>query len=856
MRVVWWLCVIAIALPSVAFGQAERGVAATGVVVDSSGGVVPGAAVDLTPASGAGPASRHTTTDSVGNFRFEHAMPGRYVVRAVLDGFDPTTLSLTVGTRAPAPMRLTLVVAGVVQSATVTGSSLEANTSASGNLDTIAADQATLENLPVFDEDHVAMMSRFLDSSAIGTNGVALVVDGTEANSVGVSPSAIKEIKINQDPYSAEFSRPGRGRIEVITKAGSDAFHGTANVIFRDASMAARDPFATEKTPDQKRTFEGYLSGPIGDGKRSSFVASGSRIERDSSAFVHAVGVDGLIQGVIANPTRETDLSGSVSFQKSDKTTMTFRVSYEADTEAGARAGGLTLPEGAVHIDSGESQVFYTLNTIITDHLLHQTAIRYGQEFDDIKGVSAAPRVVVQDSFIAGGAQQDWLRTEHHGTLTDAFTWTRANHTVKAGVNIPDWSRRRFDDKTNTAGTFYFSNLPQYEAGLPYAFIQQQGNGHQAFLEKVVGVFAQDEIQVTPQLTTTVGLRYYWQNYFHDNNNFAPRASVAWAPGGLSRTIVRGGLGLFYDRSGPLVINDLLTSRAGLLKRYVISDPGYPDPLPPGQLLEAQPSNVTELAPDVHIPSTLQYSAGVERQLGRATTISVTYTGMRGHSLFFSRDVNAPPPPLYDGRLDASLGVFRQIESRGRLTSQSVQVTFRGRVTRVFNGQLQYSFGRARNNTSGVSWFPANDYDLSGEWARADFDREHAFEGLGTFRLGPATQFGVSVSLSTGKPYTMFAGEDLYGNARGTARPAGIPRNSLIGPGYEGVDLRLARDFTLHPRSKPNDPWMLTVGLDAFNVLNHTNFTSYVGTVTSPLFGQATAAFPPRRLQLSVRTRF
>ena len=180
----------------------------------------------------------------------------------------------------------------------------------------------------------------------------------------------------------------------------------------------------------------------------------------------------------------------------------------------------------------------------------------------------------------------------------------------------------------------------------------------------------------------------------------------------------------------------------------------------------------------------------------------------------------------------------------------------RGRVTRVFTGQLQYSFGRARNNTSGVNWFPANDYDLSGEWARADFDREHAFEGLGTFRLGAATQFGVSASLSTGKPYTMLAGEDLYGNARGTARPAGVPRNSLIGPGYEGVDMRVSRDFTLHPRSKPNDPWVLTVGLDAFNVLNHTNFTSYLGTVTSPLFGSATSAFPPRRLQLSVRTKF
>ncbi len=596
MRVVWWLCVIAIALPSVAFGQAERGVVATGVVVDSSGGVVPGAAVDLTPAasaSGTELASRHTTTDSVGRFRFEHVTPGRYVVRAVLEGFDATNLQLTVGTHPPAAMRLTLVVAGVVQSATVTGSSLQADTSASGNLDAIATDQATLENLPVFDEDYVGMMSRFLDASAIGTNGVALVVDGTEATSVGVSPSAIKQIKINQDPYSAEFSRPGRGRIEVITKAGSDAFHGTANVIFRDASMAARDPFATEKTPDQKRTFEGYLSGPIGDGKRSSFVASGSRIEQDTSAFVHAAGVDGLIQGVIANPTRETDLSGSVSFQKSDKTTMTFRVSYEADTQAGGRAGGLTLPEGAVHIDSGESQVFYTLNTIITTTCCTRQRFGTGRSSTTSRA-SPPPHGSSSRTASSPAALSRTGAARHHGTLTNAFTWTRANHTVKAGVNIPDWSRRRFDDKTNTAGTFYFSNLPQYEAGLPYTFIQQQGNGHQAFLEKVVGLFAQDEIQATPQLTATVGLRYYWQNYFQDSNNFAPRASTAWAPGGLSRTIVRGGLGVFYDRSGPLVINDLLTSRAGLLKRYVISDPGYPDPLPPGQPLEAQPSNVTE----------------------------------------------------------------------------------------------------------------------------------------------------------------------------------------------------------------------------------------------------------------------
>jgi hypothetical protein len=288
----------------------------------------------------------------------------------------------------------------------------------------------------------------------------------------------------------------------------------------------------------------------------------------------------------------------------------------------------------------------------------------------------------------------------------------------------------------------------------------------------------------------------------------------------------------------------------------VITDPGYPDPLGPGQSLDAQPSNVVQLAPGVHIPSTLQYSIGLERQVGRASAVSVTYTGMRGYSLFMSRDINSPIPPLYDGRPDPAVGVVRQIESTGRLTSQSLQLMLRGRVTRAFDGQLQYTFGHALNNTSGVSWFPANDYDLSGEWSRADFDREHAFEGIGTFRLGAATQFGVAASLSTGRPYSLLAGEDLYANARGTARPAGIPRNSLTGPGYARVDVRLSHDVTLRARSKPNDPWTLTLGVDAFNVLNHTNFTSYVGTVTSPLFGQATSAQPPRRVQFSLRTKF
>ena len=108
-------------------------------------------------------------------------------------------------------------------------------------------------------------------------------------------------------------------------------------------------------------------------------------------------------------------------------------------------------------------------------------------------------------------------------------------------------------------------------------------NGHVAFLEKVVGLFVQDKLRVSPKLSTTVGLRYDWQNYFHDDNNFAARGSFAFAPVAGGRTVIRGGAGVFYDRSGPRPIQDILRYDGVRLLRYVVVDPGFPDPFPSGQ---------------------------------------------------------------------------------------------------------------------------------------------------------------------------------------------------------------------------------------------------------------------------------
>ena len=253
-------------------------------------------------------------------------------------------------------------------------------------------------------------------------------------------------------------------------------------------------------------------------------------------------------------------------------------------------------------------------------------------------------------------------------------------------------------------------------------------------LEKQVGTYIKDDWQARPGLSLSFGLRYDWQNYFHDNNNVAPRFSVAYAPGNKKTNVLRAGIGVFNDRSGPVVIADVLHSQPGGLIRYVITDPGYPDPFASAAAAASQPPSIVRLAPDVQIPQTLQYSVGLDHQLQKTLTLSLTYTGARGYHLFRSRDVNAPPPPLYLARPDPAYGVVRQVESTGRQETDSLQVTVRGKVTRWFNGQMQYTLSRGDNDTNGIGSFPANDYDLSGEWARADFDRRHRFILLGRTR--------------------------------------------------------------------------------------------------------------------------
>jgi outer membrane receptor protein involved in Fe transport len=817
----------------------------SGTIQDQTGGMLAGAQVVL--AGPAGTPERTATTDGSGVFRFDGVAAGAWVLRASYEGFEPATLRLRVGPKPPGRQKIVLAIANLKEEITV-GDQAGVNTAAGQNRDAISVDQKMLADLPAFDRNYLDAVSRLLDPGAAGTAGTTLVVDGMEARKVGVSASAIQQIKINQNPYAAEFARPGGGRIEVVTRSGADAYHGEFNFTFRDARLDAKNAFAETRPPEQKRIVEGSLGGPLGHG-RNSFLVTLNREEQDLQAIVFALDPSGQVRANVPTPQRTLEISGTITHPIGKTHTMSVRTTLTREGSQNDGVGGTSLPEVASNASDHEEQVVFSLQTMVTPKLVNQFRLLAGQDHQSTVSLSQRPRIVVLDAFTGGGGQSDVFETEHHVTLNETLAWSAGRHMVKTGFAIPDWSRRGFDDRSNFGGTFSFSTLDDYLAGRPYSFSQQRGDGHLVFIQKVVGAFAQDDITVRRNLSVALGLRYDWLSFFGDANNVVPRASFAWAPGKKADTVVRGGIGIFNDRAGTGPISDVLHSQQGRLFRYVLLNPGYPDPTG-GTPLASEPTSLVELSPDLNIPYTLQFSLGIERQIAKGTTVAVNYTGARGYDLFRSLDVNAPPPPLYLARVDPTHGVIRQIQSNGRLVSHSLQMTVRGKITRFFNGSIQYVLGRAMNDTNGIGSMPANNYDLSGEWARANSDQRHRFDLLGSFKPGPWFTLGVALSVRSGRPYNLTLGRDVYNTGSANARPAGVARNSLEGPGSAQLDLKWSHEF---PLKKADDEGpKLTIGLDAFNVLNRVNYSGYVGNLSSPFFGRAIAAQPPRRLQLSV----
>lgn len=813
---------------------------------------MPGATVQITNAGGKLVSS--TTSDSSGSFQLRSMQSGVVTLTVTRAGFRLSTRPLRLGAGPIPKLTVTLSLADVSTTVEVQSgdAAAEVSTEADRNQSAEVFDRGVLNQVPIFDNDYITTLSRFLNPDSTGTNGISLVVNGIEANGPGVPPSAIKSVTINQNPYSALFARPGRARLELTTEGGTPQLHGSATFLFRDSVFDAKNHFASVKPAERRVYGDGSLTGPLDQSARTTFLI-GMELDRDDQqSIVFAATPDGIVNANVPFPQRHVFVSGRGFRTYGDGNQFWIGYSYENRSVDNAGVGGTVL------LSAGTNTRFFEHEINVQDtHIFGKNAVNVlhflvGQNTNGTSSLNTLPQLIVSGSFTGGGAQADLRRTENHFDGTDVVTITHGKQQFKFGIDVPDISRRAFENNTYRQGTYSFSSLAAYTAHQPFSYLEQSGPSRVTFVEKTVAGIFEDTVQFTPRLTAVAGLRYYWQNYFHSvGHNLAPRLDLNFAPSSKIHTVLRAGAGLFFDRSGPLPISDLLLFDGSHLQRRLVLHPSYPAT---STEISGTPTSLVALDPRSIIPHSLQFSFGVEQQVTRSSTVTVNYIGFRGMDLFRSIDANAPLPPVFAARPNASLGQLRQIQSEGHSKSDAMEITFRGRPVSWFSGQMQYALTKSYNNTSGITYFPAASYAPDADWARSDNDRRHKFDMLGTAHVSHGFLVGTALSVYSGLPINVTTGNDNNNDGLALDRPLITPRNSFHGPGYLDLDLNLSREFALTHAVK--NPPTLAVTLNGFNVINHTNPTGYVGVVSSPFFGKSVAALPPRRLQLNVQVRF
>jgi hypothetical protein len=844
--------------------MAQDALSVRGEVLDSTGAAVVGAAVKLI-AKGASVAQ--TQTDPKGNFSFFGLSVGDFVVTVPsFSGFAARTVPLHL-IRNVTGLSVTLALASVSQEITVSGDQA-LSTDPSANRDTVTVTGNDLRKLPVFDMDYISTLSSFLDASSGSSGGVTLIVDGIEMKSVGVSPSAIQEVRINNDPYSAEFNRPGRGRIEITTKPGSPEYHGEFNFLFRDAIFNAKNYFAVTRPPEARRLFEGHFTGPIGGGGHTTFIASGEYGQRDTAVAVDAIGLNGPIDENVLTPQRNSQAALRVTHDFSPAHRLQVGYNFEYSTDINSGVGGIVLPEAGSNSDSREDDLIFNDRIIVNPHIVNQLLVTFEKDEDVTRSVTNAQAIQVSGSFVGGGAQADLARTENTIHVNEVVSWSHGNHYIRFGAQLPQFSKRAVDDHTNRLGTLSYASLADYQPissaaypGAPYVFTQQQGIGRGLYWANEVGAFFQDQIKITAKLQASLGVRYDWQTYVSDNNNLAPRVSLAYASG-KGKTILRAGSGIFYDRTGGDFPATFKLHDGLVLDTVQLQNPTAQQlqQLGAGASFSALPSNVVRMAANARSPYTIQSSFTVERQFKKKTTFTAGYRNSIQIKSFRSRDANAPilpPNPSLTAdypRPNPGFGQIQQIESGGRQLVNALDLSVRSQ-SRWFSGQAQYTLSRAESNTNGIRGFPQDQYNPNAEWGRTNSDRLHAFNLLGNINPDHWLTLGVSATLYSGTPYTETTGNDDFHTGLGNARPAGVGRNSLRAGGTADLDLIWDHDFQL-TKASGDKAKVLTAGVSAFNVLNHANFSGYIGALTSSRFMQPTSAQAGRQMQLSVGYRF
>ncbi|HXJ38020.1 MAG TPA: carboxypeptidase regulatory-like domain-containing protein, partial [Bryobacteraceae bacterium] len=486
----------------------------TGVVLDPSEARIVGASVFLVSGN---KETMQSHTDGLGEFRFD-VVPGSYQLRVEHEGFETQHKRVNAQTRAPAPLSIAMTIAEVKETLTIGDENHEVSIESDENLNTIRLGPEQLADLPLINGDIIAALQGLAGLSPFGSGGTSVIVDGVPTSEHRIPLSEILEVSINKNPYSAEFARPGKARIEIITKSGSSKYHGAVSLTLRDYHLDARNAFAEVRQPQERRQLDANFSGPVHGNKRETFSLVFARIGDDLEPSVYAIGVTGPIIENASRSQRSTYVSGQY-VRRRGESALSLRYSHFDWSDKGEGTGGFVLPGAGAASTSRYDQFFSSFRGAITPKLVNELAVRLRTEDSaSISLVTGVPKIVVLDAFTGGSAQVNTTGTDNRIELTDTATWSWGRHLLKTGINVPSLSRAGSDDQSNSNGTFYFSSLRDYASGRPFSFVGQAGNGHLIFWEKQVGAFVQDDVKLRRNLMVSIGMRYDWQNYGPNNH--------------------------------------------------------------------------------------------------------------------------------------------------------------------------------------------------------------------------------------------------------------------------------------------------------------------------------------------------
>ena len=844
-----------------------------GVLTDDSGAVIPAAMVTITNTAG----KHEAQSQADGTYTQVGLPPGDYTVSLSFPGFSPFSKQVTVSAGGVVQVPIQLSVVAEKQEITVKGEpGPSVSVEPDNNATALVIKGADLMALPD-DPDDLADALQALAGPGAGPNGGAIYIDGFSGGQLPPKES-IREIRINQNPFSAEYDKLGFGRIEILTRPGSDHYRGTLFYNDTDSIWDSRNPFASNKPPFSTRNFGGNVGGPVNH--KMSFNLDFQRRDVQNNAITNAFYVDPTSFAVthltnsLVTPTNNTTITPRIDYAITDKHTLTMRFEERLNNQNNEGFGQRTLPPGysvpgfpndVAYNSSGDAQnLMLTETSILSPRMVNETRFQFTRNWTDTPG-NLVPQLIVANEFSVGGngigARSDLAR---HFELTNTSTATIGPHTFHFGVRV----RHDSDQSQNQQGfngAFEFlggngvTSLQQYisflqltQQGLSQTQIQAMGDGPSKF--SIQGgissismgkwdeaPFFQDDWKVRPNITLSLGLRYEVQTLVHDYRDWAPRIGFAWAPGsakkGPQKTVFRGGIGIFYDRIsfGPFE-SAILNNGVNQLD-YTVDYPTFFPNIPSLSSLNPGTNQIYLVDPKLRADYSIQTAIGVERQLPHSTTVAVTYTNNRSNHISQTVPINTPLPGTYNYQLPLgptngiypygySAGDLIEYESGGLLKQNILMVNFNTRFSRAVSLQGNYQYTHA-NDLPGS---PTNPYNFAQDWGTSNLNRRSNFTVIGSIQAPGKIVVAPTIVARSGAPYDVTVGQDIYGD-NGSARALFATAGAACGvngvvctplgnfsTNYNGVLNGAATPANLVPRNYLTMAGMVSVNMRIYRV--------------------------------------